>query len=173
MIARADDAIGSWDHPLKYHILNNQIAYLLDLNRWQEAEERLAAARPLFAHAAEPLDRLRLPWAEGRIALQAGRLDEAERRFVQVREAFIERRIPYDAALVSLELAEVYARQGRHGELRTLAEELVEVFHSLGIEREALASLGLLKDAALGQQATLEVLRDLAARLRSRASQPT
>jgi hypothetical protein len=49
--------------------------------------------------------------------------------------------IPYDTALVSLELASLYAARGRTGDLKRLASEMLPVFTSLQIHREALAVL--------------------------------
>ena len=61
--------------------------------------------------------------------------------------------IPYDTALVSLELALLYAEQGRTAELKGLAAEMLPVFASRHIHREALASLAFFRQAVEAEQA--------------------
>lgn len=157
------------NHPLLLHIRHNQIYFLIDLDRCHEAEALLGESRHLYAHASEPLVRLRLPWLEGRIAKHTGRNDDAEYLFQKVRQGFIEHGIAYDAAQVSLELAELYVQQGRNEELKELSQEMVTVFRSRNVEREALAALLMLRHAASAERASLHVIRDIAARLRERA----
>ena len=75
-------------------------------------------------------------WMEGSIALELGRIETAEAAFREVQRAFLEQRMGYDAALVSLDLAMLYVQEGRTGELKRLAEELVPVFEAWDIHRE-------------------------------------
>ena len=53
----------------------------------------------------------------------------------------------YDTALVSLDLASLYAEQGRMAELKRIAEEMVPFFSSRQIHREALAALDYWRQA--------------------------
>lgn len=170
VICRAESLLEE-GHPFMLHVRHNKIYWLVDLGRYAEAEELLAETRPLYAHASEPLNRLRLPWVEGRIAKHMDRPEEAEYLFQKVRQGFIKHGIAYDAALVSLELAEIYVQQGRKEELKELAQEMVTVFRSRNVEREALAALLMLHHAASAERATLHVIRDIADRLRQRAPQ--
>jgi hypothetical protein len=70
-----------------------------------------------------------------------GRTDEAERALLSVRAGFLDRKLGYDAALVSLDLAMLYLRQSRTAELKELAEQMHPVFEAEDIHREALAAL--------------------------------
>jgi hypothetical protein len=54
---------------------------------------------------------------------------------------------PYEVALVSLDLAALYAQQGRTEEMKRLAAGMMPVFSSLQIHREALAALTFWKQA--------------------------
>lgn len=167
-VLRQAEALLPEQHPLLLYVRHNQIDFLIDLGRYVEAERLLTKARPLYAHSPEALTRLRLPWVEGRLAKHTGRLEEAEYLFQKVRQSFVRHGIGYDAALVSLELAEIYACQGRTDELKRLAGEMVTVFRSRNVERETLAALLMLQHAASAEQATLHVIRDIAAMLRRR-----
>jgi hypothetical protein len=57
--------------------------------------------------------------------------------------------------MVSLDLALVYARQGRMGELKEVAGEMGALFESQEIHREALAALLLFQQAAREERLTV------------------
>ncbi|HEX2224834.1 MAG TPA: hypothetical protein VHN15_11570, partial [Thermoanaerobaculia bacterium] len=63
------------------------------------------------------------------------------------RDGFQELDLPYDLALVSLELALLCAEQGRAAEARRIAAEMLPLFASRQIHREALAALRLWQEA--------------------------
>jgi hypothetical protein len=90
--------------------------------------------------------------------------DRAEEAFQEVRHALIEQGIGYDAALVSLELAALYARQGRTAEMKELAGEMLPIFQAADVHREALAALAVFQQAAVREEtATLELVEEVAA----------
>jgi hypothetical protein len=103
---------------------------------------------------------------KGKISRGLGQADQAESLFLAARDGFVGEGIPYDTALVSLELATLYAEQGRTADLKRLAEEMVPIFSSLSIHREALAALAYLKQAVEAERATVEVVSGVAAYLR-------
>jgi hypothetical protein len=92
-------------------------------------------------------------WAE------VGRRDDACSAFEEVQRDFSKRRIPFDAALVSLELAIVYLQQDRPAEVRVLAREMAWIFASQGVTREALAALAIFCEAVERDRATVELTR--------------
>ena len=79
---------------------------------------------------------------------------------------FLEMRKSSDAALVSLDLAALLAGQGRTEELKVLAAEILPVFESREVHREAMASLLLFQQACAEERATLELIQQIAAALR-------
>lgn len=127
--------------------------------RLEEAEAELAEAG---RYAEASLDRLRVGWFAGRFALARGETEAGEGALAEVREAFIERGLGYEAAQVSLELAGLYAEQGRTADQRRLAEEMVPLFASRGVHPEARAALDLFCDAVRKETATAALAREVA-----------
>lgn len=97
---------------------HNRLWCLSTAGRHAEAEELLPEVKRL---CRKELDRVRLRWAEGRIAAGLGRVQQGIDLLTEVRAEFVSRKIWYDAALVTLELAVVFLRQGRTGMVKTLA----------------------------------------------------
>lgn len=124
--------------------LHNLCNLALEAGHPRAAADFLAEARPLLKAAGAPLDLLRLEWLDGRIQAQLGFLKRAEASFESVRGRYADLGLGNEVATVSLDLAEVYLRQGRRAEVKALANEVLPVFASLGVPREALASLALL-----------------------------
>lgn len=89
-------------------------------------------------------------------------MENAEEGFRLVRDGFLQEGNAYDAALVALELATMYAEQGRTGEVKALAEEMVPAFEAQDVHRETLAALILFRDAARTEKVTLAFLGELA-----------
>ncbi len=59
-------------------------------------------------------------------------------------------------------LAALYAEQGRAVDLKRLAEEMVPIFSSLHIQREALAALTYLQQAAAAERVTADLVSAVA-----------
>ena len=93
-------------------------------------------------------------------------MEQAESLFLAARDGFVAEGVPYDTALVSLEFAILYAEQGRMADLKRLAAEMVPIFSSLHIHREALAALAYLKQAVETERVSLALVNGVAAYLR-------
>ncbi len=143
-------------------IKHNLIRCFTEAGQFQEAKKMLPEVKRLAGEVGSNADMLRALWLEGRIARGLGKLDEAEKLFARMRDEFVERGIAYDAALASLDLASVYAQQGRTGEMKALAEEMVPIFRSRDVHREATAALLIFQKAAKAESVTLQMVRDLA-----------
>jgi tetratricopeptide (TPR) repeat protein len=145
---------------------HNLIDDLTSSGRFLEAQGLYRATRPLYRSFPDAWSQNRRKWVKGKIARGLGQADQAESLFLAARDGFVAEGIPYDTALVSLELATLYAQQGRTGDLKRLAREMVPIFSSLNIHREALAALAYLKQSAEAERATLEVVSGVAVYLR-------
>ena len=151
---------------------HNLISSLCESGRPREAFALLFHTRPLYLKQGDRLNLLRLRWIEGAVARGLQRYEQAAVAFREVREAFLELGLDYDAALASLDLAEVYATQGRTADVRRLADEMLEVFRSRKIHREAMSALSFLQQAASAQRAGLILVREVASFFRQARNQP-
>lgn len=151
---------------------HNLADYLSSAGSFLEAQKIYRDTRPLYRSFSDAWTQNRRKWVKGKIVRGLGQGDQAESLFLAARDGFIAEGIPYDTALVSLELATLYAEQGRSADLKKLAGEMVPIFSSLNIHREALAALAYLKQAAEAERASLEVVRNVADYLRRAQHDP-
>lgn len=131
------------------------------------ARSLLDAVRRLHEQLGDRINLLRLDWMAAEIDRELGLVPRAERALAEVREGFVERGMPYDAALVSLQLAEIYARDRDSLRLERLAREMFPIFQSRVLHRGALAALILFREAVAMRQADQRLIRDLAGYLRN------
>lgn len=132
----------------------NLLLALVDSGELQEARKLLLESDLRRKLAPEPLNLLKLRWIEGKIHAGQNKLWRAEALFREVREGFLQRGMGYDAALVGLELVEVWLRQDKSAEARGLTLEIVETFEDLGVQREALRAMRFLETACRTEAAT-------------------
>lgn len=123
----------------------------------EEALEVHHASGELADHARSPLLDLKVAWLQGHLAAAVGRDMVAERELSRALYGYEGLEMPYEAALVSLELAVLYARCGRFGELDRLTGEILPIFQSLGIEPEAHATV-LLRRSAIQRERAVDLL---------------
>jgi len=151
---------------LHLYIRYNLVLCLTLAGQYREAEDLLPGVRTGLIREERPLDLLRLHWTEGKIALGRGRLGEAEEAFRFVQQEFLARGMGYDAALVSLDLAALYAQERRTGELKKLAAELMRVFEARDVHREAVAALIMFQKACEEERLTTQLAEKIAAMLK-------
>ena len=140
----------------------NLIGCLVDSGRAEEAAALIPESIELIEQVGKRTDVLRLRWIEGLAAASLGRTDRAERIFLDLIEAFTEDRLAYDVALVSLELSSLYSRQGRTADVKRLAAEMLPIFQSCEVHREALAALIVFQKAAEMEQLSVGLVEEVA-----------
>ncbi len=150
---------------LNLYARHNLVTCLSLAGRHAEASSLLPSVRESFSRLAKPLDLVRLHWTEAKIAHGLGQLVEAEQTFRQVQQEFLQRRMGYDAAVVSLDLAILYAQEHRTGDLKRLAAEIMPVFESRDVHREALAALVMFRKACEEERLTVELASEIAGTL--------
>jgi tetratricopeptide (TPR) repeat protein len=120
----------------------------IDLNRPAEALSIFYNTRDLYQSCRDPLILLRATWQEGCLLRQIGHLQSAGAAFIRARRGFEEQGLAYEAAVVSLDLGDVYWKLGQLDQLRRTLAQAVPIFRSLRVDREVLASLLRLQQAA-------------------------
>ena len=153
-------------------VRHNLADNLSKLDRFEEAKTLLPEARILSRKVGGEMDHTRLLWTEGRVAAGLEDTEEGIRALVRVRGEFASQGMGYDTALVSLELAAIYAGQGRTSEVKALARHMVPIFQAKDVHREALAALTLFRRAAEKDQVTAEWAREMLAYLRKARYNP-
>ncbi|HEV2853273.1 MAG TPA: tetratricopeptide repeat protein [Thermoanaerobaculia bacterium] len=162
VLSEAESLLDGRDDPRTPAILSfNRAVNLCHLGRYDEARALLPGLRELAVGLGNELDVIRGLWLEGRVAAGLGRREEALPALEQVRRYFTRKQIAYDAALASLELAVLYLEEGRTGEVRMLAEEMLWIFNAQGVHQKALAALRLFYEAAKREEATVELARKI------------
>lgn len=160
------------DPELSVTALHNMIGYLSELGEKRLALAAMRAADVLYRAVPDELFRLRAYWLRAKLHRAEGELEAAAGFYRFVAQRFRALDLHFDAALASLELAEMLSKAGHHREVRKLAAEMYPVFEALKISREASISLLIWAEAAREDNATTELLTraiaDLAAERRAK-----
>lgn len=141
---------------------HNLINCLNETGRHREAFALLFHTRPMYLEHGGRLGLIRLRYLEGKVAAGLGRTEQAIAAYQEVREAFAQLELDYDAAVVALDLAVLLAATRRTAEVRRLAEEMLPIFGSRHIHREALAALIVFERAAKLEEAGFELVSKVA-----------
>jgi hypothetical protein len=160
------------DPRLAVHAVHALLSNLVDCGRYRQARIHLWRSRLLFARHGGRLSMLRVRWLEGRIHAGLGELERAERELLATRQGFAAAGNPYQTALVALDLAAVWLRQGKTKQVRQMVEEMIATFRALRIAREAVAALLILRQACDRDEATLDRVRTVAMLLTELERQP-
>lgn len=141
--------------------VHNLVFSLRNEGRSHEALALLVRRRHLYMEVGGRTSLLRLHWLEGLIAGDMGRTESAMGALQQARRGFEELGLPFETALVSLELAHLRLADGRHRDAAELAAAAAALFDGHGIHREAAAALVLLSRAARRQEATRSLVDEV------------
>jgi len=120
---------------------HNLLDSLVDAGDLTEASRLLLESGLRQTFADDPLNLLRIRWVEGKILAGRDRFKDAERIFIEVRDAFREQGLEFVAAAAGLDLAKLLLRQGKVGPLHDLAKELAARARERKIHPEAINAL--------------------------------
>ncbi len=163
--ATIENADGDTRLPLV--IRHNLVIFLSNAGHHREARALLPEVSELARCLGSPLDRLRLRWVEGKILSGLHETERAVEILTKVRTEFSALKMYHDMALVTLELASLYAKEGRAAEVKSIARHLVPVFQAQDVHREALAALSFFRQAAEIEKADTEIVSQVHAFLTS------
>jgi tetratricopeptide (TPR) repeat protein len=168
LLRQALELIDGDQHPRTLLVgVHNLIFNLSELGHWQEAEGLLNQHWQLYDTVGDRMNLIRRGWLQAMIAQTKGDWAAAEQGYRDTRDAFRREDVPIDAALASLDLAGIFAEQGRATEIQELANDLVPYFRSIGQQREALTIILLFQNAAQKKAVTVELIRSTVRGLRS------
>jgi len=153
--ARAQVTLAVYTSLIDLHLLADNV---------REASRTLAIAQQLVANLKVDTTTLAILQAQqGRIALRAGRLQEAAASLEPARATFVAMQELAPATLVSLDLALVYLRQKRQQEVIRIATEIIPIFRAYDINSEAFLAGQLLQEALASQSITESLLHRMRA----------
>jgi tetratricopeptide (TPR) repeat protein len=135
------------DPYLLFAAQHNLVQCFLDHDQPRETLAQYHKLREIGRKFSDPLILLRTKWQEGLLLRDLGHLRQAEAALLESRRGFGERRMVYEVAVVSLDLALVYEGLGLLEALQQTIIETVPIFRALKIGRETLASLLQLQKA--------------------------
>ncbi|MEM6792868.1 MAG: helix-turn-helix domain-containing protein [Acidobacteriota bacterium] len=146
--ARIDESTEGF---LKLALYHNLVSAYSETGRYSQALELLPQTRELSAKYGRGYHRIRLRWLEGVILRGRGQFDQAEAALLEARESFARIEDTVAAAMVCLDLAQLYHRQNRLDDLEQLSGSMVPLFSALQQHREAFVSLQLFHRAVQEQ----------------------
>jgi tetratricopeptide (TPR) repeat protein len=173
LIFQALDLIDTEKEPrLALISLNNLLVDLTEIGRYEDAMALLPEIRRQVAANGTRADRFNVIWAEAQLETSLGQLELAEAKLRLVRDEFIAQGIGYDAAVVLLDLAKIYLRQGRTAETRQIAAEMHRIFVSREIHREAVVALVFFQQAVEQERATVQLVEEITGYLKRSQGNP-
>jgi len=131
------------------------VRFLIDCGRIDEAACRWIELRALYDKLDEPMLRIKASWLEGLLLKAQGRYPAALKMLESAHAGFRQRSLSYDAALVSLDMADCFFRLGRREKLRQALSEVMTLTREHDVDRKALVAMIALREAAASRSPEL------------------
>jgi len=142
---------GERDPRLTLAACHNVVSAQIDAGQIEDASLKWIELRFLYEQIGDPLMRLREKWLEGRLLIAQGVIKAGIRLLEKTREAYRERGLPYDAAVIALEIAQGHLRLGRVDRVRDLVAETLPMFRDLDVDKNVLTQFVHLRRASRGE----------------------
>jgi tetratricopeptide (TPR) repeat protein len=157
---------------LTFLAAHNRILFLGACGRFREAKKELFLHRSDLNNVEGRVNQLKLRWLQAQVSAGLEEWESAEVAFLEAKEGFEAAGMRFHAALASLDLSLLWVRWGRLREAEDLGSEAADVFLALGIQREALGCVMVLKDAFKKRKATVVLLESVVEFLRQTQIDP-
>ena len=154
-------------HYAATHELAYAVAHTSNIDDLGDAIKAANHAKSRIRHHRESPHKAALDWIVGRAALRLGSTRLAERRYKSARHEFIRLRLPYELALLDLDISVLYCQEGRWEELEKVAAETYQYFRTYSGSTSGLAALTLWLNAVRAQNLTENVVDEVRAELQS------
>ena len=159
---------------MAFVIAQNLSLYHAEMGQTDSALDYLGLARDLLEKdGSAPADTLRMDWSAGRILAQAGKTSDSISMFRDVRDGFAKLGLAAEAGQVSLDLSLSLLSLGRMSELKEVAQEMLPIFRSRLLHKEALAAVEFFREAVAAETITaaqIHAVSSFLARLESDSS---
>lgn len=157
---------------LIFFAAHNKVSFLVACGRFREAKKALFLHRANFQNVEGKVNRVKLRWLQAQVSAGLEEWESAEVAFLEAREGFEAVGMNFHAALAALDLSLLWMRRARWRDAEELGKEAADVFLALGIQREALGSVMILKDAFKKRRATVALLESVVEFLRQTQIDP-
>lgn len=149
------------DPKLYLAAVHNRLWILQEVGRVNEAWTEFCASASLYDQFTDAWTRVRRTWLAGTLQKHRGFFEEALQALLDARDGFDADGQSFYAALVGLDLADLWLALGNSAEVRRVAEETVPVFLAQEVRRDVAAALLLFQEAARQEAATSAMVRQL------------
>jgi len=151
----ADDlteALGEITNPdeqpyLMLSLYTNLIGLYMRLDRLQEIADIFNAVEPMAKSVNSPLVNAQLLWLKGLVSKHRFDLESAESLLLEAYDSLMVQGETCHAAVLALDLIEVFIDKGLASKARSLLIETIAVLDTLKLHREILAAIRLLRSA--------------------------
>ena len=140
---------------------HQRVLRLLEAGQWGESLRELQRARRLYKRLGDGPGLARLRHLEGKIGQALGAPVEAEAALRDARRDLLLEGLGGEAAEALLDLAVLYAREGRSGAIRELAGDLSPILRAPNIRQGVGMALLFFRGLAESEQASLEALSEI------------
>jgi tetratricopeptide (TPR) repeat protein len=146
----------SGDSDVYARVLTNLGFCFWKLGRIEESLRHHDAAAKLFDHLGTQTEAVRIRWNVAAILASAGRIDEALGRFFVLKDTFNDLEMTSEAALVSLDIAELLLARHEFSLVEDLCRTAMNSFQVAGIPytARALTALAYIRESACHKTAT-------------------
>jgi len=157
---------------LLFQAVHNELTFLVACGRFKEARRALFNHQPRLGRRIGRVNSLKLRWLQGQISSALLDLKSAEEAFLESKNGFESAGLGFASALAALDLALIWLRQGRYNDTEILVAEAAEVFFSVGVRREAVSAIMILKDTFEKRHGTVVLLESVVEFLRQAQVDP-